>query len=86
MKELELGVLRLSHHRGAGASSRSLVPSEVNYFTEKCEMRLVSGETEHDEVGVLAIHTVAAIRRVIWLGALVADKLHYLVLPWNDIR
>ena len=78
--QLELRLARLADHRLPGRPAAAASRVEIHHLAEQGEVGLVGGQPKHDQVGVLAVHAVALVRRVVRLGPRLADVLHDLVL------
>ena len=64
-------------------ASLGLVVGSKDIFTEHLEIRLVSGERQHDEIGIETVDDVLGIGIVLGMGTLTADVLHDLVLSFT---
>ena len=57
--------------------------AERDLLTEQTEMRVVANETEHDQVGIETVETVAGVGVVTGLSLGFTDEVHNLVLSFS---
>jgi hypothetical protein len=83
VQHLKLGFACLLDDSLAAPLTEVATTAEINDFTKQYKVRFVSSQTEHDQVGVLAVHTVASVWTVSRLGPLVTNVLNDFVLAFS---